>query len=142
MEKQIESKAFTLIEMLTVIVIIGIILAIAIPNVSKIISNRNKKLYNAHMQIVEKATQLYIDQNKAQLLNSNSICLKVNYDKLIKSELITESSIKCNGFIVMNKTGNNKDLIPSYYLNCIDKDNNSVSNNNVNIPSNCIEFND
>ena len=133
-------QAFTLIEMLVVIVIIGILLAIVIPSVSAIISNRSKKLYKTHMELVEKATTLYADQYKGELLADDTSCFLINYTNLLNDNLIKEDEIKCEGYIVLEKSGNNKSLNSSYYLTCVDKDNNKLSNSN-NVPTGCKGFN-
>ena len=133
-------QAFTLIEMLVVIVIIGILLAIVIPSVSAIISNRSKKLYKTHMELVEKATTLYADQYKGELLADDTSCFLINYTNLLNDNLIKEDEIKCEGYIILEKSGNNKSLNSSYYLTCVDKDNNKLSNSD-NVPTGCKGFN-
>ena len=133
-------QAFTLIEMLVVIVIIGILLAIVIPSVSAIISNRSKKLYKTHMELVEKATTLYADQYKGELLADDTSCFLINYTNLLNDNLIKEDEIKCEGYIILEKSGNNKSLNSSYYLTCVDKSNNKLSNSN-NVPTGCKGFN-
>ena len=133
-------QAFTLIEMLVVIIIIGILLAIVIPSVSAIISNRSKKLYKTHMELVEKATTLYADQYKGELLADDTSCFLINYTNLLNDNLIKEDEIKCEGYIILEKSGNNKSLNSSYYLTCVDKSNNKLSNSN-NVPTGCKGFN-
>ena len=109
-------KAFTLVEMLVVIVIIGIVLAIAIPNVANVISGNQKNLYQTHMKIVEEATNLFVNQYKGQLTNDSASCFQVNYQTLLQKDLIKETKVFCTGNIILTKSGNQKNFTPSYYL--------------------------
>lgn len=54
-----EQKGFTLIELLAVIVILGIILAIAIPAVTNIIQNSRIDAHISNAQQIESAAKLY-----------------------------------------------------------------------------------
>lgn len=58
-----EQKGFTLIELLAVIVILAIILAIAIPAVSKLIDNSRIDAQIANAQQIEGAAKLYFADN-------------------------------------------------------------------------------
>lgn len=136
----IKKQAFTLIEMLITMVIIGIILAIVLPSVSSIMNNRSKKLYKTHMQLIEQATSLYSDKYKGELLSDNTSCFLINYTSLLNDGLIKEEEIKCEGYIILNKSGSNKSLSPNYYLGCIDKDNTKLSDIG-NVPTGCKGFN-
>ena len=70
-------KGFTLIELLAVIVILGILLAIAIPNVSKYINSSRKDTFITNVQSYTKAAR----QESISL--SNSYQLPVNTDDAI-----------------------------------------------------------
>lgn len=140
MIKGIKNHAFTLMEMLVVIVIIGILLAIVIPSVSTIVNNRSNKLYQTHMQILEKASDLYVDKYKGELLSDDTSCFLINYNNLLNDNLIKEEDIKCEGYIILTKSENNKNLDSNYYLTCVDKDNKKLSNMG-NVPNGCKGFN-
>lgn len=134
-----KKNAFTLIEMLVVVIILGVILAIAIPAVSNIISSNRMKTYQTYMKIVEEKTELFIDQHKGELKSVEATCFQVNYQELLNQELLTESDIHCSGNIIIRKSGNNKSFTPEYYLTCIDKDNYTF-NKNVSTPTGCNIF--
>lgn len=135
----INQKAFTLIEMLVVIIIIGIILAIAIPSVRNITNQNKNKIYQTHMEIVEVKTKLLMDQYKGELLSKKENCFQIDYQELLKNEWITEQGVFCNGSIIITKSGNQKSLSADYYLSCVDKNNNSLHEDNT-APSGCATF--
>ncbi|MDD4036518.1 MAG: prepilin-type N-terminal cleavage/methylation domain-containing protein [Bacilli bacterium] len=56
-------KGFTLIELLAVIVIIGIILAIAVPNIAKIIDKTRMNVYIKNENMLVEAANTYISKN-------------------------------------------------------------------------------
>ncbi len=58
-------RGFTLVETLTVIVIIAILATIAVPSVSGILSNANRSVDNANAGLYESALKIYVSQ-KAQ----------------------------------------------------------------------------
>ena len=128
-------KAFTLIEMLVVIIIIGVVLAIAIPSVSNVISNRGKKMYSQHIKLVEKAVSGYTLTYRGEILDiEDKNCYILPYQKLLDYELITEEDIKCSGNIILNK--NNKDYTYSYHLTCSDENGTKYSNATA-LPTGC-----
>ena len=133
-----KKDAFTLMEMLAVIVIIGVILAIVIPSVSNIVANRSKKEYDVFIQVVDKATRTYIDQYRSQLVNQDSQCFNINYQSLIK-EGLKENNIHCTGNIIIYKSNNNKQFDPKYYLTCVDNDDKTIHTSDP-IPTGCTGF--
>lgn len=133
-------KAFTLMEMLVVIIIIGILISIVIPSVSSFLNNRNKKIYDTHKMTVDAIVKVYIDQHKEQLIANNSECYNIDYSLLLKENL-KESNIHCEGNIILRKSVyNNKIFNPEYYLKCTDSKG-EVIHDDGKMPTGCIEFN-
>lgn len=132
----IDKKAFTLIEMLVVVVIIGVIMAIAIPSVMNIMSSNTKKMYQTHMNIVEEKTKLFVDKNRGKLLGNNNTCIQMDYKTLLQQDFLKETDIHCEGSIILRNIENNKDITYEYYLNCVDKDEKTVHTSET-VPSGC-----
>ena len=64
--KRINEKGFTLIELLAVIVILGVVMAIAIPSMNKVIDNSKK-------DTLVSTAQEYINGAKTMLVSENSL---------------------------------------------------------------------
>lgn len=71
MRKKIEElrnreEGFTLVELLAVIVILGIIVAIAIPAIGNIIDNAQEDADEASVEMIESSARIYFTQNPDQ----------------------------------------------------------------------------
>lgn len=132
-------RAFTLMEMLAVVVILGVILAIAIPSVRNIMNQNRSRMYQAHQSIIEAKTKLLIDHYKGEFFSSSSSCFQIDYQDLLIHDWIIEQDVHCEGSILLTKSGNQKDLSAKYYLSCFDNNHNSLHKADT-IPSGCTLF--
>jgi prepilin-type N-terminal cleavage/methylation domain-containing protein len=63
------NKGFTLVELLSVIVILGAVLVVAIPNIVKVIDKSKTDTYNQMIRTITKATKEYITSNALKIDN-------------------------------------------------------------------------
>lgn len=125
-------KGFTLVEVLTVLVIIGIVLVITIPNVSKLMHNENDKKLDTLINIALKASNIYIDTYKKSFVDMYD---KYNfkYESLLVLNLVKEEDIHCTGTMqATRKKGNNYTY--DAYLICKDSKGNVIHDNIGDLP--------
>ena len=90
--KKLRNKnGFTLIELIAVIFIMGIMLILSLPQVSKIQqANKNKK-YETYEKSIERGAKLYTDSNARDMFgNNNSGCVTIPYSALKSSNVIKD----------------------------------------------------
>ena len=76
-----KKKGFTLVELLSIVVILGIIVVVALPQISGSIGSKKEKQYNKIVKIVENAGKVYLTENVTRD--------SVSIDKLIESDYLT-----------------------------------------------------
>ena len=82
-------KAFTLVELLSVIVILGIILAIVSVSVFNILEDSKNNAYDTQIEMLKASTKEYVSDKKRTLfLESDKVCVTI-YD-LYNEKYITE----------------------------------------------------
>jgi type IV pilus assembly protein PilA len=84
-------KGFTLVELLAVIVILGIILAIAIPNILNLINNSKEQAYESQKKFIIDAAKKYVMANQ-NLVFENNVATITLID--LKNEGLLPSTIK------------------------------------------------
>ena len=104
-------KGFTLVEILSVLVLIGLLLALAIPGINKISSNMKKKSYNKKISLVESAAELWGQDNKTLLQSSND-CILSDKETVSCYKITVGNLISANYLDSDNNSGN--------YINPID----------------------
>ena len=115
-----DNHGFTLVELLTVVVLLGIVMMIAIPSLRNLTYNNSEQQYNYHIKIVEQAAKLYTRNYKSELENDKTTtCFNIPYQALLKEDLIEEEEISCEGNIILERR-NREGFNYTYYLTCKD----------------------
>ncbi len=65
-------RGFTLVEVLAVIVVIGLILIIAVPNITKVSKQTKLKAYDTKIELIEQAAVYYGMDNKSLILKGQT----------------------------------------------------------------------
>ena len=94
-------KGFTLVEILSVLVLISLLLGLAIPGINKISSNMKKKCYSKKVILVESAAELWGQDNKT-LLQSSSDC-EIRGREKVSCYKITVGSLIENNYLDSDK---------------------------------------
>lgn len=104
-----KKNGFTLVEVLLVLVILGVIAAIFIPEATKLLKENDKKIYKAKEEIMVKAAEDYVLENKSIVLpNDSSSASYVTINTLVEnnnmSKILDSSSAEaCKGFVKITK---------------------------------------
>ena len=129
MKRRFNNNGFTLIELLISLVIIGIILGLALPQVSRLQSANRLRKYDTYKDSLESAAKLYVENHSIDLFGNNEKgCVTIPYSALKRDNLIRdfgEEGIVCSNdsetFVDVIKNG--EDYIYSSDLVCYDGSN-------------------
>ena len=95
-------KGFSLIELITVIIIIGLILIIALPAVTRLLKSNNNKQYEQYFEVVKAGALRYSLELRDELggYNDNGCIDNITLEDLIKENMVKEfndKNITCTG---------------------------------------------
>lgn len=105
------NKAFTLVEMIVVIAIIGILTAIAIPSIKALMDRFRDDYYSKLEESVSISAQSYILDNKTKRPSNNS-SIRINASELVDKSYIDQildykkESCQNNSYIIVTKKNN------------------------------------
>lgn len=88
--KKKNSKAFTMIELLAAITILGILMSTAVFSVSKIIDNVKREYYKNQNDNIVLATQSFVQNNTNMLPKNIGQKVKLKLDELVKNKYLNE----------------------------------------------------
>lgn len=105
-------KGFSLVELLAIIIIIGLILIVALPAVTKLLKSNNNKQYEKYYEIVKAGALRYANELKDELGGYNDIgCIDdITLEDLIKANMVKEyndKDITCTGEIRLDNVKGN-----------------------------------
>ena len=87
------NKAFTLIELLAVIIILGLLLTLTTPQIMDALDNSKEKIYDRQKELIETAAERWAVDNM---------------QKYTSKEYITVEELKNEGYLNKNKVNNPK----------------------------------
>ena len=86
-------KAFTLIELVMVIVVLGLIALIAVPTVNSIINDSKEKAYNNQIKTIENTARTYMTNHPSELPKAGDVkCITT--EKLKQEGLLSKEKIQ------------------------------------------------
>ena len=136
-------KGFTLVEILSTIVLIALLLGLGVPGVMKIRENMNKRAYNTKVDLIEQAAVLWGQDNKTRLQSDDCIidgneykCKKISIDNLIGDDYL-EADGKDGGKYIYNNPKDNSNIVNTCVF--IYKKNNRVYSFYPENDTSCIE---
>lgn len=92
-------NAFTLLELIIVLVILSILIAIAIPSIGKFQESAKQKAIEMNKLALKEAATLYLIDNNWNVSSDD----KISVDKLITDNYINKSGIKADDYTITVK---------------------------------------
>ncbi|MBQ1812445.1 MAG: type II secretion system protein [Bacilli bacterium] len=111
-------KGFTLVELLAVIIILGMLVVLLVPNVISILKSNNLRVYKLKEKELLRAAEDYIEYDEEFVAPTNEAPVKyLTIQSLISKNYINKildnsSGEECPAFVKISKDGDNYNLDP------------------------------
>ena len=104
-----EKNGFTLVEVLAVIIILGIVVLIFVPNTKKILNENSTKIYKIKEKELIKATEDYVNYDKNFSFPETSTEKYITMPQLINGSYInkilsTKTGNECTAFVKVTRS--------------------------------------
>lgn len=86
------NKAFTLIELLAVIIVLSLLMVIAVPTISSVTKTTRESAYETKVKNIISAAKLYGQDNYGLIKNKTNSQLKIKVSDLISKEYLSTAS--------------------------------------------------
>ena len=141
--KKLNSKGFTLVELLVAITILGIVLVIALPQVSNLQTENAKTKYKKYAESVVSSAKLYTDSYSKDMFGNNSSgCYDIPYSALSAKILVKDIKIDnstCDTYAADKKTSltfvrvykSNENYLYDISIKCNDKNGKEIYNESL-----------
>ena len=141
--KKLNSKGFTLVELLVAITILGIVLVIALPQVSNLQTENAKTKYKKYAESVVSSAKLYTDSYSKDMFGNNSSgCYDIPYSALSAKSLVKDIKIDnstCDTYAADKKTSltfvrvykSNENYLYDISIKCNDKNGKEIYNESL-----------
>ena len=114
-------KAFTLVELLAVIVLLALVMMIVVPSLSTLLSNHQNEEYETYLDMMVEYTKVYPKYKDKEFLCLSDLNIKSINDKL-----------DCQGYVTISRTGQ---ITP--FLKCLKNGEVSYQSDGYTYPSGC-----
>ena len=100
------SKGFTLVELLAVLIILSVIMGIAIPTITSSMERTKSKQNDQKYRMLESYAEIYVTDHKNEVYRSSSTCC-INFDMLSEylpdDALLDANGKTINGYILFTR---------------------------------------
>ena len=101
------NKGFTLTELIVTIALLGVVMAMAFPAITRLQTENQKQVYETYEKVLLNGAKLYVDKYGRDLWDgfvSTPTCVKITYEHLRYEDLIKEFSGKKGEEVYSDKT--------------------------------------
>ena len=107
-------KGFTLIELIAVVVIMGLLCILAIPNLLNVINSKKGEISSAFEEVLISASKLYIGDNSYSFPKSDGNVYCITLNTLVEKDYLSEpvkdpinnNEISLDTYVVVNVVNN------------------------------------